>query len=156
MPWTDAQLAYLAGIVDGEGTITITSYKNSRKGKGKEHGRYGAKFSIINCDEGLMLWLVENFGGSSRPMKRNKINKAHRISYVWDMGERAATPVISAICPFLVIKKAQALLYLEFRGTRNVTGAQKHGLSEKVVEMREIVVDKIKFLNRKGPRDVVA
>ena len=55
------KLAYLAGIIDGEGTIVIAKGKIR---KGRINHPYSLRLVVMNTDIRLIEWLKENFGGS--------------------------------------------------------------------------------------------
>ncbi len=159
MPWSDERLAYMAGIIDGEGTISI--FRSFNSSKGKRYPCYCARLNVYNSDERLMLWLKDNFGGSFRIVKRKEERDTSRWkpAYIWEIGRLAAVDVIKAVLPYLVIKQAQANLFLEFRKTveassQNVYGVS--GLPANVIAIREEIMEQIHQLNRKGLSDAVA
>ena len=49
--------AYMAGIVDGEGSISISRQSNSKS--------YICQLAIVNTNRELIEWVCDNFGGSS-------------------------------------------------------------------------------------------
>ena len=63
-----AQLAYLAGIIDGEGCFFIGKSKTSRPYGCGFH--FYAVLRITNTDEGLILWLEKTFGGAKNSRYR--------------------------------------------------------------------------------------
>ena len=58
--YTIAQLAYLAGIIDGEGCFVIGCYAFSKK-TGVPH--FHTTVQVTSTDRILIEWLVDNFGG---------------------------------------------------------------------------------------------
>ena len=101
MNLTNEELAYMAGIVDGEGTITI----NSQGGI-----RYNRNFIPILCvynnKRQLMDWIQERFPGPiySRPGRK----PGHSESHQWMAMGKTAVQYITLIKPYLVIKVEQA------------------------------------------------
>lgn len=100
-------LAYLAGIIDGDGFISIT--RSKPKPKCKEY--FGAQVGISGTrrephDLAASLW-----GGSVNSYKPK--NPAHRIQYQWCRVGESAAVVIEAVYPYLLIKKPHAELALE-------------------------------------------
>jgi len=129
-------LAYTAGIIDGEGSILIlrgTGYNR----KGEKYKRYGCRVSVGMTDKLVPEWLHKNFGGCfySRQMAKN-----WKDQYIWMITSRTVGSFISAILPFLKTKKKQALLVLEYLDH----------VQENNPEYRELMVGKMKELNRKG------
>jgi hypothetical protein len=95
--------SYLAGIFDGEGTIYIGLMTDKR--------RTFLKIGITNTDLNLMKWLIENFGGSYRSEARRN----YRLIYRWGpKGKNNREKFLLGVLPYLIIKREQALLALEF------------------------------------------
>jgi len=100
-------LAYLAGMIDGDGFITITRSVRA----GKEY--FGAQVGIAGTrrephDLAASLW-----GGSvycHRPA-----NPQHRPQFQWQRMGKGAVPVLEAIFPYLLIKQEHAILALELQ-----------------------------------------
>lgn len=94
------QLAYLAGIIDGEGTVTLVPSRGSI-------GSRQPTLFVTNTDWGLIEWLTENFGGrvqSSQPK-----NLRYKIKHRWILrGYLSVRDAILALRPYLVIKRKRA------------------------------------------------
>ena len=58
--YTVAQLAYLAGIIDGEGSIYIGNFSCNKKTKVPY---YQTNIQVTNTDKTLIDWLFDIFGG---------------------------------------------------------------------------------------------
>lgn len=107
--------AYLAGIFDGEGSVSI-SRTRLQTPTGKTYWGYDCKVLISNTDPRLMKWLVSNFGGSFRPgNQKNNAVRATKPCFRWAMESYPKQEkFLLAIIPYLIIKKEQALLALQF------------------------------------------
>lgn len=94
---SDIESAYLAGIFDGEGTISIKQY-------GLYEGRAVAYLTVCTTDKSLDDWLLDKIGGYSSCGKVN--HQIHRQTYSWH-SERPAhvLSILMAIAPYVVIKK---------------------------------------------------
>ena len=55
IPYTIAELAYLAGIIDGEGSIYIGNFSSNAK-TGALY--YQTNMEVTNTDENLIKWLI--------------------------------------------------------------------------------------------------
>jgi hypothetical protein len=102
---------YLAGIVDGEGTLCL-NYRPTYVGK-----NIGAvcfsQIVIYNTSTTLMRWLISNVGG--RFYLRTKTSLSKKPQYAWvPSGKKNREQFLLGILPYLVIKKKQAELLLEF------------------------------------------
>jgi hypothetical protein len=106
---------YLAGILDGEGTICLYHIKN------KEGGQHtGLQIRIYGTELKLMKWLVLNFGGRFNVRSQTKLSK--KLQYAWNpSGRKNNEKFLLGILPYLVIKTEQAKLALEFLRLGNQT-----------------------------------
>lgn len=140
----ETEIAYLAGIVDGEGTIQITQQTNKNK-PGWPAYTTGALY-ITNSNVELLDWIQQRFGGARasgrRPANRNW-KMVYKLSFYGDAGER----VVRMVQPYLVTKQKQAALYLELR-ERMRTSTHPLSLAERVT--REGLMRQCKALNARG------
>lgn len=101
-----AQAAYLAGLIDGEGSIGLN--KNSLS-----WAEARVQLVIGNKDEALMRWLVENVGGRYYVRERSGINKSKL--YVWMLTRIIdIVKVLKQTEPYLVLKKGLARNVMTF------------------------------------------
>ena len=89
---------YLAGIVDGEGSITI--YKHIRNAKKVD---YGGFLVVTNTSKELILWLCNNFGGSWCIRQGNSLSKKEVLR--WQLYGKDALFLVMKISRFLIIKR---------------------------------------------------
>ena len=83
--------AYVAGLIDGEGSITA------------HHGRQVVY--IYNCDEGLMRWLRRNVGRDYRVAHEN----GREPNYIWSAAAaRDVYYLLTRVRRYLVIKQGRA------------------------------------------------
>lgn len=95
-----AEAAYLAGIIDGEGSISMG--RNSRKTR----WRWRIIIIVVNCNRKLIEWLHKEWGGSVLFDIDKGLNR--RPQHRWVVTSNAARRVISAAMPFLIIKRERA------------------------------------------------
>jgi hypothetical protein len=133
--------AYVAGIVDGEGCIQIFS-RPSKTAYGTPYPGYRCEITIANTRIVLMKWLVQHFGGTYRQKSNGSHqNPKHKICYEWRLGSHAKKErFLLGILPYLLIKREQGLLSLEFVRLGRQPNAQK----------REELMQKCRPLNRRG------
>ena len=100
----DVDAAYIAGLFDGEGSVTYKQYMETKKGRdGKQ---YKAKcwriaLEISMTDKSVLIWLHETLGcGTLRPKPR----KEHKMQYRWRCVFRDAYHVCKIIWPFAHVK----------------------------------------------------
>ena len=133
--------AYTAGLVDGEGTITIVYHKPDKKRK--IAACYGVHISIANTDVRAFLKIQEVFGGSIYTVVDRR---GYRTVYSWDLSRKNTKKFLTAIMPYLVIKKAQAELVMKFlKAFPKRARGQK--LPDDVVDDRRAYYEEMRKLN---------
>jgi hypothetical protein len=101
IPKNEVDLAYLAGIIDGEGTIC----------KPKSSGGVRWQFYVGNTDLNLMNWL-EPIGGLMG--KREKPKPNYKQMYVWRIYRQSdICKLLKSVVPYMIIKKDAALQAIE-------------------------------------------
>lgn len=142
MRHTIAQLAYLAGLLDGEGCITAVARKSVGRGNS-----YRTDVTIANTCKKVTDWLLKNFGGAvyTRTFKETR----YKTAYNWYMDPKEILSLLPKVIPFLVVKKSQAELMLEFR---NLIQEHNLQLSKKVVDKRRRIANRFRKLNKKGKK----
>ena len=141
----NVKLAYLAGIVDGEGTISLRCRKR--------HGSLDLRLQVAGTDNSLMEWLTENFGGSVHISRRiSRFNPLHKPCSLWHVNGGQAYEVITQLKPLLIIKREQATLALEAWDKREPTPREnrRQPVSERIKAIRMKYVDQMHLLNAKG------
>lgn len=103
-------LAYFAGIVDGDGCISIT--KDMQRVARGGHPTYGLSLSVSNTNKDVLYDLSREFGGSVRLNARP--TPVHQTIHLWTLFSDRAAEAIRALRPYLRIKAEQAWLALEF------------------------------------------
>lgn len=117
---TKTDWAYIAGILDGEGSISITSSSVYRNGIKISSRTYGLKVIISNTNTNLIKWLQDCIGGkvcvSSRPGKKDSTPvHQNKVCYRWTPSRHKLTKqFLLAVLPYMRLKKEQALLGLKF------------------------------------------
>lgn len=98
-------LAYIAGIIDGDGYITIT--RSTRNGK----DYFGVQVGIAGTRREPHDLAASIWGG--RVCRYQPKNPSHRAQFQWQRMGASAVPVIEAISPYLLIKQEHAAIALE-------------------------------------------
>lgn len=125
-----AKLAYFAGILDGEGYLSIGLHKPAR--------RHTALVGVINTDKRLIDWLRENFGGSLYLRKSPSFKPHWKDRYDWRIIGPDIDLVLPEVLQFLVIKRQQAEAILELRSTMDLFPRHIR-LSEEMFQKRELI-----------------
>lgn len=104
-------LAYTAGIIDGEGCISI------HKSMNRNSYRRAIHISVGNTNPWLINWLEFNFGGSSRIYHPK--NSKWKDSWQWELSAKQAGEFLEMILPYLKLKRAQAELAIQFQKAKH-------------------------------------
>lgn len=100
---TSEELAYLAGIIDGEGTIGI--YLNS------VNGNYQLRMAVEMTDFEAIDLFQEIFGGTSY-IRKPDTKPNRKAKKIWYAFNSQASEIIIQLLPYLRVKKKQALCAL--------------------------------------------
>jgi hypothetical protein len=111
--------AYVAGFFDGEGCITIKTEKGTPS---------SLSTGISQKDIKPLKRIKEIFGGSIYYHKPNDM-------YQWRANNDLSYWFLLAILPYLIVKKEQALLAIEYQHLRDKQGS-KHRLTEQELSDR--------------------
>lgn len=98
--------AYLAGMLDADGTIGIRRFKNST---GQLH--YRPMIEIANMSKKVIDLCAYVFGNSTLWYKQTKMSTGK--IYNWRVTGKNCKPVLDKLMPYLVIKTEQANLCLK-------------------------------------------
>lgn len=93
------KLAYLAGLIDGEGYLKIE--------------KWGVARLIIGMtDKNTIRWCYNNFGGT---FDNRQILKSGKIFYVWRLNEAFQNlKLLILVYPYLICKKKKVLNVLQY------------------------------------------
>jgi len=97
-PLTACQAAYLAGLIDADGTITLTR-------RHRNETRHAAVY-ISNTDRALLVF-VRDLVGKGKITSKRTVAKQHRQSYTFAITNRQAMQLLGEIQPFLRTYKAK-------------------------------------------------
>lgn len=104
---SEADLGYMAGILDGEGSICIV-----RMLRGSPKVSFNVQVSITNTDLVMLDWLTDRLGGSI--IAHGRYKGTGKMCFRWYMGGYSALPVLERLKPYLMVKKRQADLAIHF------------------------------------------
>ncbi len=102
-------LAYLAGLLDGEGSISLHMQKLDK------YELYSFRVLITSTNRPVVDWLAEYFGGSIRMQPRR--NDGYKDIYRWCLRTCEAAQLLPLLLPYLIIKKEHALLGIQWLKT---------------------------------------
>lgn len=133
------ELEYAAGFFDGEGCIQINPKKS-------QPNTFLVEVRITNTNLEVLQWFKNNFGGSVGSQPPNKDVKECKPCWYWAVACRIANAFLKTIIPFLVIKREQAQIAIDFqskikRGCNRLTTEEvqiRRNMSLRVDALKEI------------------
>jgi hypothetical protein len=142
---TDEQRAYMAGIVDGEGSIQIRCH-GTKGGKTGHIGQYTLIVQVVNTSKPLIDWLVENWGGATAyTPEKSELNR--KAKWSWSVTANNALRVLDEVYEFLVIKRTQCKLGRRFQRYAQRTGRER---TERITRLHHRFFSEMRILNKRG------
>ena len=133
---TETEKSYIAGIIDGEGTITLS--------KRRKNEMPSPVISVSSTDLEVLHWLRTRLGGIICTKKKYKTT--HKQSYTWYIKLAGkCLNLLNDIELFLIIKRPHALLLL--KDYKNATPRNGKYDSETLCKKLELI-NKIRILNK--------
>jgi len=135
-------LIYIAGLFDGEGSISLFWQKRPDVARVRT---VRASISIGNTDRSIIEYLHQCLGGNFHSVKRSNPN--WKPVYLWTASTNQAVEIIKELLPYLRIKKKQAELLIEYqqykrsipwRGRTGYTESEWNNLWTYCKKMREL------------------
>ena len=144
------QLSYIAGIVDGEGSINICRVQQ------KDCLYYSLKVAVEMSNKTVPEYLLKTTGtGSLRSRKRynSQTGKQYKTAYEWMVSSKKAVDFLKLIKPYLVQKTEEVNVAIEYQKTvTNNVNVNKKGRFTKIItrqllEKRTELYKKLKELH---------
>ncbi len=139
---TCAESAYIAGIIDGEGCISMSKIKTRNS--------FSIKKRIMVANSNLLLidWLHKTTGVGTVNEHCNGRNTQNgwKKQHIWYLTSKTGVELIHQIMPYLILKKQQAELFTEMFYLQNLSRR-----SSKFNEPRqEDILKEMHVLNQRG------
>jgi len=145
---SEMQLSYLAGFVDGEGSIFGIREKRSENRSGFG---YTVHMSVGQCNLEILTAFREWSGlGSVTTVKR--MQPHHKDQWKWVLTQKQAKLLLLQLEPYLVLKKEQARLAIEFIEIKEKAKALNY--SKNNSEYEHSVYEKLSELNHRGTKEI--
>lgn len=131
----DAKLIWAAGFIDGEGYVGAT---NCTHGVSAKRNSYTAVINVGQVSRVPLDILQEILGGSVGPL-RDRFG----FHYQWRVYGDKAAAAAARLLPYLVVKRRQAELLLEFQATKT----KSRCLTDEVYARRVAIHAELRELN---------
>jgi hypothetical protein len=112
----ETDIAYIAGLIDGEGYIGIKKDRGYQCQERKTPG-YHARIAIHMVDEQAIKFIAETLGGWY--YKEKPSTAQGRPLYKYSASDKRAEEILKIVLPFLRVKKASAQNLIDFRNLQS-------------------------------------
>lgn len=129
--------AYTAGLIDGEGYISLLPVQKSKG--------YCAVVKVTSTDKFMAKFLHENFGGHIAKPRNHPYPMKPSIN--WTLRNRNnVNTFLRKIYPYLLVKKAQADVVIEYTDTFSPNSLR----NEDIWKQKDEFYRRIRALNKRG------
>ena len=98
-------IAYIAGLFDGEGNVSYKKYPKKRKGAKKDYMTWNIRLEISMTDKNIIELVHETLMVGTvheKPPGKGQLGK--KMQYRWRCGYRDALHVCKLLWPYVIIK----------------------------------------------------
>lgn len=136
----NSTLQYLAGFIDGEGSISVNLSKNP---KGRR--RWYLRMTCHQVNPAPLELLINTFGGSLRYSRRTA---TQRPIHEWAISSNEAYSAIKRLRPYLIVKAKEADLAMKFQELLWSRKNDKTLLTEDEERERERIYNALREMKR--------
>lgn len=134
---TEEECAYIAGIIDGEGSIWSSQPKNNTK---------PLTISVTMIHRPTIEWLQKACGGNSAPHRNRQ--EGVRQAWTWRLGAARATSLLRRVTAYMQTKQEEAFVALDLGATMwndNVRGK----VTEETLTTRKALGQQLRDLKKR-------
>ena len=106
-----AQCAYLAGLIDGEGSVCVIGRRKTGRVMGTLERRLW-RVVVTNTDLKMIQWCAK-VTGAGNITTRQRSHEGHRDIYRWTCHASTARVILEQIVPYMITKRLKALEAIE-------------------------------------------
>ena len=130
----DTDKAYIAGLFDGEGSVSYKQYMRKRAHNKKAYPTWQIRLEIAMTDQSLLMWLHEVLGVGTlidKPRKgKRKDGTKYLMQYRWRCTFRDAYYVCCLIWPFAHTKLPKIQKILDHYADKKIMNGNVVSLDE--------------------------
>ena len=146
----ETQLAYIAGLVDGEGCISIDKSATGVRRYASPGAGLILRVRIYNCSKPMIDFVNQVWPGYVRKITW-KSNPKHLDAYSWELLGKRAAIFLNTILPFLITKYDEANALIVFGETLDASwkcSSDSGGglqLTPEAVRLRRLAVTALRY-----------
>ena len=105
----DTDVAYIAGLFDGEGCVSYKQYMRKRPHNKKAYPTWQIRLEIAMTDKSILVWVNEMLGVGTVGEKRykTKYTKGWKKQWRWRCSHRDAFKVCCLLFPYAHVKLSE-------------------------------------------------
>lgn len=134
---TPEEKSYIAGIIDGEGSIMLLSFHKNQLPS--------PCISISSTTLELLVWVKSKINAGSIKNKKNYNKDKHKYSYTYTLKYNKVLELLTEIEPYLVIKSKKARAQLILKEYKSLTPRNGRYTSEMLFRKEQFYEDFIKL-----------
>lgn len=138
-------MAYAAGIIDGEGCIYLDKHQDKRSNRSMG---YVLRVKVAMTDFDVPFWLEKLFGGWVG-FNNFDNDPSRRPQAIWGMASTQAIEFLEIIEPYIKIKLPQTYIAYRFGETISKKLGRKKKLSTETLKAREGLYQKMRNANQR-------
>lgn len=145
------EIAYAAGLFDGEGYVRIARWAKPRS----THVRWQVIAGLGMTYLPIMKAWHKQFGGTLYINDHSKRNPNHRAQYMWKTSSQEACTFLRQVLPFLVVKREESVLCLELQANIEAHKFKlgnrfwKHADHAGILALRQSLADQVRDLKHR-------
>ena len=129
----ETDLAYIAGLFDGEGHVQYKQYMRQRKHNIKPYPTWSIRMEMAMTDKSILVWVCETLGVGTVREKRYKTSL--KKQWRWRCSHRDAFYVSTLLWPFSHVKLADVQKVITHYAKRKIEC--KKFLNGKVISLEK-------------------
>ena len=142
---TEDKLAYIAGIVDGEGTFSARNTQN----RNSFPPVVSVRLIVWNTSLELLNWFQKQIGGHLSSVRNLKDGENRKPIYCWYIGsKKEILELLVQIYPYLIVKKKVGKKMMEF--CERKLSLCRHIRSENEIKQDLFFKSQLNKLNMRG------
>lgn len=143
--------AYMAGVIDSDGSIHIERVTDKRNG----NYQYTVRVQVQLTSKEMIEWFADKFNGPMRKRQyiypRPASSPKRKDMYIWRISSQHAIDFLKKIEPYLLLKKPRAAVAIAMEDTfLDKKMSRNPSVVKEKKKMKEKLFQQLKILNKRG------
>lgn len=145
----EIDIAYIAGIIDGEGCVTISRKKDTMFDINKKF-HYIAEIYITNTNEDFIKKIKNILGGSNTLLINKGVGNCKKCYQIRWSRQADVYKILTCVRDYLIIKRKNAEIVMKFLDSR----LGHNSRTEKYIEYEIDLYTQVREINKKGKTNI--